>query len=89
MKRTVRLTNKARRDLSRLEEFLVTKNPDAASRAVETLVTAVLSLAERGQAGPSDLRRINVPCGNSGYVVWYRIFATNVLVARIKHARER
>ncbi|PLR28747.1 hypothetical protein SGCZBJ_00930 [Caulobacter zeae] len=58
MKRTVRLTEKARRDLSRLEDFLVDKNPGAASRMAETLVTAILSLAghaERGQAGRADL----------------------------------
>lgn len=92
MKRTVRLTEKARRDLSRLEDFLVDKNPDAASRMAETLVAAILSLAEhaeRGQTGRGGLRRINAPSGNSGYVVWYRVFVTDVIVVRIKHARER
>lgn len=91
MKRTVRLTEQARRDLSRPEDFLVDKNPDA-GRMAETLATAILSLAEHaelGQTGPSGLRRVNAPFGNSGYVVWYRVFATDVIVVRIKHARER
>jgi hypothetical protein len=92
MKRTVRLTETARRDLSRLEDFLVDKNPDAASRMAETLASAILTLAdhaERGQVGRDELRRINVPFGNSGYVIWYRTFTINVIVVRIKHARER
>jgi plasmid stabilization system protein ParE len=93
MTREVRLTARARHDLSRLELFLIEKNPDAARRAVEAIADAVLSLgdhAERGHRGPRpDLRQIPVSFGNSGYVIQYRVARETVLVARIKHALER
>jgi plasmid stabilization system protein ParE len=93
MRREVRLTARAKHDLSRLEAFLIEKSPDAARRAVEAIVSAVHSLvdhAERGHAGPQpDLRQIPVTFGNSGYVIQYRVSREAVLIARIKHALER
>jgi toxin ParE1/3/4 len=55
MRREVRLTARAKHDLSRLERFLVNKSPDAARRAVDAIAGAVQSLAdhaERGHSGP-------------------------------------
>ena len=93
MKREVRLTARARHDLSRLEAFLIEKSPDAARRAVDAIASAVQSLAdhaERGHSGPRpDLRQIPVVFGNSGYVIQYRVSREAVLIARIKHALER
>ncbi len=93
MRREVRLTARARHDLSRLERFLVEKSPDAARRAVDSIVNAIQSLAdhaERGHAGPrTDLRQIPVAFGNSGYVIQYRVSHEIVLIARIKHSLER
>lgn len=92
MKREVRLTARAKHDLSRLEHFLVGKKPDAARRAVDA-IAAVQSLAdhaERGHSGPRhDLRQIPVVFGNSGYVIQYRVSPDTVVIARIKHALER
>ncbi|MBO9559240.1 MAG: type II toxin-antitoxin system RelE/ParE family toxin [Caulobacter sp.] len=89
----MRLAARAKHDLSRLETFLITKNPYAARRAVDAIATAVLSPAEhaeRGHAGPApNLRQIPVAFGNSGYVIQYRVSETMVLIARIKHALER
>ncbi|MBI1682965.1 type II toxin-antitoxin system RelE/ParE family toxin [Caulobacter hibisci] len=69
------------------------KNPSAARRAGQIIAASIRSLAEyaeRGQIGPrKDLRRLQVPFGDSGYVVEYQITPTEVLITRIKHARER
>lgn len=93
MKRTVRLTKPARRDLLRLEDFLAEKSPDAANRAMNALSGALLSLSEHAERGrPAqnpELRQINVLFGDSGYVIRYRIGLSDVVVTRIKHARER
>ena len=93
MSREVRLTARAKHDLSRLETFLIAKNPDAARRAVDAIAAGIRSLAnhaERGHAGPrSDLRQISVTFGNSGYVIQYRVSVRVVVIARIKHALER
>ncbi|AYV48470.1 type II toxin-antitoxin system RelE/ParE family toxin [Caulobacter flavus] len=93
MKRTVRLTQTARRDLLRLEDFLAEKSPEAANRAMNALSGALLSLGEHAERGrPAQepgLRQINVPFGNSGYVIRYRIGPSAVVVTRVKHARER
>jgi plasmid stabilization system protein ParE len=93
VKRSVRLTLRAEKDLHRLELFLTDKSPDAANRAVATLTDAILSLAEhaeRGFQGPSpNLKQIAVPFGDSGYIVQYRIQDDVIVVAHLKHARER
>ena len=93
MSREVRLTARAKHDLSRLEAFLIGKSPDAARRAVDAIASAIRSLAEyaeRGHIGRrSDLRQIPVSFGNSGYVVQYRVSASTVVIARIKHTLER
>ncbi|MDP1910070.1 type II toxin-antitoxin system RelE/ParE family toxin [Caulobacter sp. ErkDOM-E] len=93
MTRAVRLTARAEKDLKRLEDFLSDKNPDASLRAANSITEAVLSLAEhaeRGFRGPApSLRQIAVPFGDSGYIIQYRVETHLVVVARIKHARER
>jgi len=93
MSREVRLTARAKHDLSGLEAFLIEKNPDAARRAVDAISQAVRSLAEHGERGHvgqrPDLRQIPVAFGNSGYVIQYRVSKTTILIARIKHALER
>lgn len=93
MKRTVRLTARAEKDLQRLEDFLAGMSPEASLRAADAITQAVLSLAdhpERGFTGPApNLRQIAVPFGDSGYIIQYRVQAQAVIVAHIKHARER
>jgi plasmid stabilization system protein ParE len=51
MSREVRLTARARHDLSRLERFLVEKNPDAARQAVDATAGAIQSLADHAERG--------------------------------------
>jgi len=92
LKREVRLTSAANRDLVRLVDFLVDKNPTAALRAYDALEAAIQSLdefSERGRLGPApDWRELIVPFGSGAYVVQYRVDPMAVVVARIFHGRE-
>lgn len=91
--RAVGLTPGARRDLSRLEEFLSQKNERAALAAVGAITGGILSLAElseRGRAVPgSPWRELIVRFGRDGYVLRYRVTVARVIVVRIFHAREQ
>jgi plasmid stabilization system protein ParE len=92
LKRSVRLLPRALHDLARLEDFLATKSPRAASRAAEALSRAVLSLGDYSERGrmisESGIRELAVQFGRDGYVIQYRVDEQTVLVARIFHARE-
>jgi plasmid stabilization system protein ParE len=53
-------------------------------------VRSLAEYAERGHIGRrSDLRQIPVTFGNSGYVIQYRVSASLVVIARIKHTLKR
>jgi plasmid stabilization system protein ParE len=92
LKREVRLTSVANRDLVRLVDFLADVNPDAALRAYDTLSEAIQSLeqfSERARPAPEPgLREHIVPFGSGAYVVQYRVDEAEVVVARIFHGRE-
>jgi len=92
LKRDVRLTSVANRDLVRLVDFLADVNPGAALRAYDTLSAAIQSLdefSERARLGPEPgLRELIVPFGRGAYVVQYRVDPAEVVVARIFHGRE-
>jgi plasmid stabilization system protein ParE len=81
-------------DLARLHDFLATRNPDAARRAVDALIRAVQSLdtfPERGRpSGTRGIRELIVPFGRYGYVLRYSYSASvdELVVLRIWHGRE-
>jgi len=91
--RVVRLQPGAQTDLRRLGEFLGTKSPAAARRAVAAISEAVLSLtenAERGRPAPAPgFRELHIRFGRDGYIARYRVDDDVVLVTRITHTRER
>jgi len=92
LKRRVRLTSPANRDLTRLIDYLDVRSPAAALRAFETLEAAIRSLdefSERGRPGSEPgLRELIVRFGSGAYVVQCRVDAQEVVVARIFHGRE-
>lgn len=92
MKRDVRLTSAANRDLARLIDYLAKRSPSAALRAADALEAAIFSLdefSERGRPGPEPgLRELIVPFGDGAYVVRYRVDPHAVVVAQIFHGRE-
>ncbi len=91
--RRVELTLAARNDLVRLQAFLVSKSERAAETAVETISSAVRSLAEFPERGRmlrgGRSRELTVRYGRDGYVLRYRIVEQSVFVYRIFHGRER
>jgi plasmid stabilization system protein ParE len=92
LKRRVRLTSVANRDLVRLIDYLDVRSPSAALRAYDALDAAIRSLdefSERARPGPEPgTRELIVPFGSGAYIVRYRVSADEVVVGRIFHGRE-
>ena len=89
----IRWLEAARHDLERLHAFIAAHNPDAANRAIQTLVEAAGPLAglpERGR--PWDLepqfQELFSPFGSRGYVIRYRLHEGDVIIVRVWHALE-
>lgn len=93
MTRQVRLRPSAEADLLRLAEFIVEKNPRAATRLTDKLAQEIRSLAEFSERGrPSQregFRELIVRFGRSRYVIRYRVREDSVVITRIWHGRER
>ncbi len=90
----VRYTETARTDLLRFIDFLAEHDPQAASRALDTIVRAT-SLLERfpftcRKAHRSNpfLRELVVSFGASGYVALFEIAADHVTILALRHQRE-
>ena len=84
----------AREDIRRLFEFLMTKNPGAAGRAVQTIrkgAAELETLPERGRPMNDDTRRreLLLPFGSSHYVLRYRIDGQSIVIIRVWHQREQ
>jgi plasmid stabilization system protein ParE len=80
-------------NLDRLHRFLAEKNPDAAARAINTIVDRLASLEDFPRLGPvdqdrPDFRQLFIPFGAAGYVARYRILRDTVIVLAIRHMRE-
>lgn len=92
MSRKVFLRPAAERDLLRLAEFIVEKNPEAASEIQAGLRHAILSLgdfSERGRPGPrDDMRELIVSIAAAKYVIRYQLTQDAVRITRIWHGRE-
>jgi plasmid stabilization system protein ParE len=79
--------------LDRLHRFLAEKNPDAAARAINTIVDRLAAFEDLPRLGPvdqdrPDLRQLFIPFGAAGYVARYRISGDTVIVLAIRHMRE-
>jgi len=84
-------TSKALADLARLYEFLASANPLAATRIVQSLTNAPITLLNNPRIGeqlfqfePREVRRILV--GN--YEVRYEIREPTIYILRLWHTRE-
>ena len=91
----VRFTFEAEDDLLRLYDFLATKNPEIAERAIEAIeaVTLLLALAPYScrKAATSDpvLREMVIAFGSAGYVMLFEIEPlSTVTVLAVRHQRE-
>lgn len=88
---TVAVSTGAKRDFNRLIVWLSVRDPRAAARLGPLLENAVASLAEaplRGRPNGPKTREINVPFGQSAYIIRYRVMSSRVNVTRIWHSLE-
>ena len=82
------------RDLERLRAFLRPKNPSAAKRAGESIISGVRALAAHPQMGrliedlPELYREWLIDFGDSGYVARYRFEGDVVTILAIRHQKE-
>jgi len=89
------VTEAAGQGLERCRHFLATKNPQASSRAGQTIKQQLLLLETEPKIGrpiddPPELRELIIPFGDSGYVALYRyeIDADSVYVLAFRHQKE-
>ncbi len=92
MKFRVTISRRASRDVDRLEDWLIDKQPSAAVRVGEILFGAIGSLLEmpaQGRPAGADSRELDVKFGSDWYVIRFTIIGERVVVTRIFHGRER
>jgi plasmid stabilization system protein ParE len=80
-------------DLVRLVDFLRSKNEDAAHRALRAIQAASSSLADAPYKGSpltdgSGRRKLIVPFGKFGYVIYYSLDNRTVFIVGVYHGRE-
>lgn len=80
-------------DAQRLYDFLFRQDPDAAGRAMETLLEGSDRLADMPKAGrPMDddtgRRELYLPFGTGANVLRYRLHGELVVIIRVWHCRE-
>ena len=80
-------------NLERLHRFLAEKNPEAARRAIDTILDKLKALEQFPRLGPvdpdrPDVRQFFVPFGAAGYVARYRLVGYDVIVLAVRHRRE-
>ncbi|UWU77349.1 type II toxin-antitoxin system RelE/ParE family toxin [Bradyrhizobium huanghuaihaiense] len=88
------LSPAALEDIERLRSFLDAVNPEAATRALRLIWTAIDRLSEFPSLGkPTEengIRQIVIRFGSAGYIVRYVIVAESgdILITRLWHGRE-
>ena len=91
MRRPVRLTPRAYRDLLRLVDFLAEANPNAARRARDVIVAGLNSLetlSEGGRPLSGGRRELPIRFGRYADVSLYRVDDDAVVIAKIRHSHE-
>lgn len=87
-------TQPALRDVVRLHEFLASKSPDAAKRAVKTIRRGVRELARHPRIGPPveellpEFREWVIDFGSGAYVALYHYDGRQVVLLAIRYGRE-
>ncbi|WP_299876607.1 type II toxin-antitoxin system RelE/ParE family toxin [uncultured Cocleimonas sp.] len=83
----------AKDDISRLHEFLKSKNPEAATRMVNLLLTGadrLIDFPEIGKPIGDELKRreLFLAFGAGAYVIRYILTENSIVVIRVWHSRE-
>lgn len=91
---SIEWSDRWRRDLNRLHDFLVEKSPNSTLRAVRAILKGERSLGDRPQIGrrldglPPEYRELVVKFGRGAYVVFYSFNGSRALILAILHGRE-
>ena len=81
-------------DVSRPHSFLLSKSPDAASRAVRTIRQGVRLLGQHPEIGrpveelPPEFREWVIEFGQGAYVALYRYDGRQIVILAVRHGRE-
>lgn len=80
-------------DIERLYEFLLEKDPGAAARAMEIILSGAQDLEAMPEMGrpmndDTGRRELFLPIGAGAYVLRYRLDGEAVVMIRIWHSRE-
>jgi plasmid stabilization system protein ParE len=88
---SISVSRQAGKDAERLDQRLMEYDPAIAARFGDLLEQTILSLAEypsRGRSIGPTTREVNIPFGQSAYIVRYRVSASRVTITRIWHGLE-
>ena len=81
-------------DVARLHDFLASKSPDAASRAVKAIRQGVKVLGQYPEIGrpiedlPPEFREWVIEFGQGAYVALYRYDGRQIVILAVRHGRE-
>ena len=85
----------ATQDVARLRQFIKNKNPGAAKKAGQRILSAVNLQMKNPEAGMpcqdegcESFKDLYAPFGRGGYTIRYRIEKHRVLITRVWHSRE-
>jgi plasmid stabilization system protein ParE len=83
----------AAKDVARLREFILKKNPGAATRAASRIKEAAMILSDNPEAGKPveellPFRDLVIPFGNGNYIIRYREELNRVVITRVRHSKE-
>ncbi len=93
---SIRLSKRARADLVRLRLFIAEKNPRAAQRAADKIISGIdqlLTFPLLGRPCPPDsmpagFRELIVDFGSDGYIILYRVESDEITIVAMRHQRE-
>lgn len=80
-------------DIERLYEFLVEKDPNAATRAIEVILDGAEVLEDMPEIGKpmnddTSRRELYLPFGAGAYVLRYKLDGEKIVIIRVWHSRE-
>ncbi len=86
-------TDAAIDDLNRHYDFIKLNNLEAASRALEAIVSSGESLQQNPRRGAivdekAGLRKLLVPFGKYGFIIHYIVLEDDVVILNVYHGRE-
>ncbi len=81
------------KDIERLYEFLLEKDPSAAARAMEIVLDGAERLEDMPEIGrpmndDTGRRELYLPFGAGAYVLRYKLDGETVVIIRVWHSRE-